>query len=397
MGNEKKISFLFALSSLLLEIMAKKDTFNTSLADSQATKVEPIAPEKFDRVRYAEYAAELDARCKAFWEADQGVLVYRRMRVKEVFAEDCREKQTSLAWQLGALDASMQFVADVPNFLEPWYGLGTVAAAYGFGYRWEKGQAPAVDGKFMTTADLVAAPFKPVAETEIGRHTLEMVEYFLDKTKGEIPMSYCDVQSPLNTLSNIIDSNSFYLDLMLDPDSILTAMDRTANLLIDFTEAQRRLIGDALVKPGHGFASSRMFDGLGMSDDTVTMLSDDLYFPLCVPAMQQVGNRFGGTVFHSCGNWSQKKEQIARIEGLRMADGAFSLATDPGANPTEGFADAFAGTGAVLNARIVGDVELVEEKVQQLWKPGMKLIVVTYAETPEEQAEIYRKIHELCR
>ena len=49
------------------------------------------------------------------------------------------------------------------------------------------------------------------------------------------------------------------------------------------------------------------------------------------------------------------------------------------------------------SARIVGDVELVEEKVRQLWKKGMKLIVVTYAETPEEQAEIYRKIHEICR
>ena len=134
-----------------------------------------------------------------------------------------------------------------------------------------------------------------------------------------------------------------------------------------------------------------------MSDDTVTMLSDDLYFPLCVPAMQKVGDQFGGTVFHSCGNWSQKKEQIARIAGLKMADGAFSLATDPGANPTEGFADAFAGSGAVLNARIVGDVEVVEEKVRSLWKPGMKLIVVTYAETAEEQAEIYRKIHEICR
>ncbi|MBQ5393785.1 MAG: hypothetical protein IIU62_01970, partial [Alistipes sp.] len=101
-------------------------------------------------------------------------------------------------------------------------------------------------------------------------------------------------------------------------------------------------------------------------------------------------------VFHSCGNWSDKKEEIAQIEGLRMADGAFSLATDPGANPTAGFADAFAGR-AVLNARIVGDVELVEEKVRQLWKKGMKLIVVTYAETPEEQAELYRRIHEICR
>ena len=134
-----------------------------------------------------------------------------------------------------------------------------------------------------------------------------------------------------------------------------------------------------------------------MSDDTVTMLSPDLYFPVAVPAMQRVGDQFGGTVFHSCGNWSDKKEEIARIAGLRMADGAFSLATDPGANPVEGFADAFAGTGAVLNARIVGSADLVCEKVQALWKPKMKLIVVTYCETPEEQAELYRRIHEICQ
>ena len=374
-----------------------KDSFNTSLADSQATQVTPIAPERFDIERYAAYAEELDERCARFWQADQGVLVYRRMRVKEVFAEDCRDRERSLAWQLGALEASMAYEADIPNFLEPWYGLGTVAAAYGFDYRWEAGQAPAVDGKFATTADLVAAPYRPVAETNIGRHTLEMIEHFLDKTKGRLPMSYCDVQSPLNTLSNIIDSNSFYLDLMLDPESIETAMDRTADLLIDFTEAQRRLIGDALVKPGHGFASSRRFEGLGMSDDTVTMLSPDLYFPLCVPAMTKAGDRFGGSVFHSCGCWADKKEEIAHIANLKMADGAFSLATDPGANPTEGFAEAFAGTGVVLNARIVGNADLVSEKVEQLWRPGMKLIVVTYAESPAEQAELYRRIHEICR
>lgn len=374
-----------------------KDVFNTALADSQATHVTPISPERFDRARYADYAAQLDERCAHFWQADEGVLVYRRMRVKEVFAEDCRDWERSLAWQLGALDASMAYKADVANFLEPWYGLGTVAAAYGFDYRWEAGQAPAVDGKFATTAELVAAPFRPVAETPIGRHTLDMVSYFLDKTRGELPISFCDVQSPLNTLSNIIDSNSFYLDLMLDPESIEVAMDRTADLLIDFTEEQRKLIGSALAKPGHGFASSRRFDGLGMSDDTVTMLSPDLYFPLCVPAMTKVGDRFGGAVFHSCGCWSDKKEEIARIAGLRMADGAFSLATDPGANPTEGFAEAFAGTGVVLNARIVGDADLVCEKVRSLWRPGMKLIVVTYCETPAEQAALYDRIHEICQ
>lgn len=374
-----------------------KDEFNSSLADSQATAVTPLTPEQFDTEAYADYAAGLDAQCKAFWEAPSGVLVYRRMRVKEVFAGDCRDMEHSLHWQLGALKQSMKFKADIPNFLEPWYGLGTVASAYGFGYIWEKDLAPAVDGKFASTAELLAAPCKPVAETEIGRHTLDMVEYFLDKTKGRIPMSYCDVQSPLNTLSNIIDSNQFYMDFYLDPDSMKKAMDRTADLLIDFTRAQQRLIGDALAKPGHGFASSRTFDGLGMSDDTITMLSPDLYVDMAVPAMAKAGDAFGGTVFHSCGNWSDKKADIVAIKNIRMADGAFSKATDPGANPTEGFADTFAGTGVVLNARIVGDPELVEAKVKELWKPGMKLIVVTYCETPEEQAEVYDRIHAICR
>ena len=374
-----------------------KDEFNSSLADSQATAVQPLAPNQFDIDSYADYAAELDERCRNFQNAQSGVLVYRRMRVKEVFAGDCKNRELSLQWQLGALQQSMKFKADVPNFLEPWYGLGTVASAYGFGYIWEKDLAPAVDGKFASTAELLAAPYKPVAETEIGTHTLNMVEYFLEQTKGRIPMSYCDVQSPLNTLSNIIDSNQFYMDFYLDPDGMKQAMDRTADLLIDFTIAQQKLIGDALVKPGHGFASSRMFEGLGMSDDTITMLSPDLYLDMAVPAMKKAGDAFGGTVFHSCGNWSDKKDDIVNIGNIRMADGAFSKATDPGANPTDGYADTFANTGVVLNARIVGSPELVEEKVKALWKPRMKLIVVTYCETPEEQEDVYNRIHEICR
>ncbi|MBO5978328.1 MAG: hypothetical protein J6Q26_07615, partial [Bacteroidales bacterium] len=140
-----------------------------------------------------------------------------------------------------------------------------------------------------------------------------------------------------------------------------------------------------------------VFNGLGLSDDSMTMLSTDLYADLCLPSMVKLGNAFGGTVFHSCGNWSGKKDLVAGIENLRMADGAFSLATDPGANPTEGYADTFANTGIVLNTRIVGSAELVLQKVRELWKPGMKLIVVTYCETPAEQAMLYDKIHEICQ
>ncbi|MCF0207957.1 MAG: hypothetical protein HUK07_00795, partial [Bacteroidaceae bacterium] len=58
-------------------------------------------------------------------------------------------------------------------------------------------------------------------------------------------------------------------------------------------------------------------------------------------------------------------------------------------------AEAFANTGVILNARIVGKPNLVLEKVRHLWRPGMKLIVVTYADTPEEQEYLYNEIHKL--
>ncbi|MHC4540978.1 MAG: hypothetical protein ACYS74_14545, partial [Planctomycetota bacterium] len=62
----------------------------------------------------------------------------------------------------------------------------------------------------------------------------------------------------------------------------------------------------------------------------------------------------------------------------------------------EPFAEAFANTGIVVNARIVGGGETIAESVRKLWTPGMKLIVVTYCQSPEEQAEAYDRIYEIC-
>lgn len=375
-----------------------KDIFDYSKADSQSTNVNPITPDNFDFEKYTAYEQELLTRCEKFWYSDKGgVLVYRRMRVKEVFAQDACDVEKSLNLQLGALEKSMLFKADIPNFLEPWYGIGTIASAFGFDYIWEPGQAPAVNGKFDSCRQLVEKDIVPVKDTRIGKFTSDMILYFLDKTKGLLPMSYCDIQSPLNIVSNIIDSNQFYIDFYLDPDNTLKALDKVTDLLIDFTKIQQSLIGDCLAEPGHGFASCRSFDGFGMSDDSMIMLSGDLYNDFAVPAFVKAGEPFGGGVFHSCGNWSGKKEDVVKINGLRMADGAFSKSTDPDANPTDGFADTFAYSGIVLNARIVGSPEIVADKVKELWKPGMKLIVVTYCDTPQEQEIVYNKIHEICK
>ena len=77
-------------------------------------------------------------------KADEGILVYRRVRADGVFYDKCRDWKESLELQLGALQKSLEYQADIANFLEPWYGIGYIAGCFGGEYEFLEGQAPAV-------------------------------------------------------------------------------------------------------------------------------------------------------------------------------------------------------------------------------------------------------------
>lgn len=370
--------------------------FNIKIADSQATEVTPVKLEKFDFEQFAYYTQELNERCKRFWESESGVVVYRRMRIADCFSYGCNNMKTSLENQLGALTSSMMYKGDVPNFLEPWYGIGTIASAYGLDYIWNEGQAPALKAPFCNLDDVLDYSYSNVAATKIGRHTLDMIEFFMEKTRGQLPISLTDTQSPLNIVTHLVSLDKFFESVLVEPDKVLRLFDILADLSIDFNEEQVKRIDSALVLPGHGFASSKGWSGLGMSDDNVLMISPEQYLDLAVPSAEKICRSFGGPVFHSCGNWSMWLETVMKIKDIQMADGAFSPETDPDAISELEHFHQLASTGIVLNARIVGDLRTIEQQVKRLWVPGMKLVVVTYCSTPEEQEKAYNMIHEIC-
>jgi len=368
---------------------------NTRIHDAQATKVEPCTPEQFDLEAYMDYEQQRHEKCKIFWQTESGVLVYRRMRVKEVFASGCQNMEESLAWQLGGLQKSLKYKSDIPNFLEPWYGIGTIASAFGIDYIWPENQAPTIDGPFNNCIEALEYVPTPVENTRIGQHTLNMIDYFLDKNKGKIPLSLADSQSPFNIAGHIVDTTNLMVDILTHPVEVKKLLNRIAGLAIDFSDKQLDLLENSVVWPGHGFPSSRYFKGMGMSDDNMLMISGDQYLDICADSVIKYGKPFHGTAFHSCGDWSNRLNSIRQIENLKMVDGAFSEETDPKPNPAEEF-KILANSGIVLNARIVGSADTVAKKVKELWTPGLKLIVTTYCQTPKEQTEAYDRIHEIC-
>ncbi|NLW56283.1 MAG: hypothetical protein GX050_06675 [Firmicutes bacterium] len=374
----------------------KRNEFDYTVQDAQGSKVEPVSLETFDFEKYHQYELSLREKCRSFWNSEEGVAVYRRFRAPGVFAYACKDMQLSLELQLGALHESMKYKADIPNFLEPWYGIGTITGAFGLEYIWEENQAPATKPRFSSIKQALEYDYQPVEKTEIGKHILNMIEFFLEKTQGKIPMSLTDTQSPINMASYLISIDKLFLEMYDNPEDYTTLLSVLSELLIAFSKKQQELIGDVLVYPGHGFASSREFRGIGMSDDVSLMISDEFFEKLEIPFREEVGSAFGGCAFHSCGNWARKIPAVKKIKNLIMVDGAFSAETDPDPNDAEPFAEEFCDTGIILNARIVGDVESICAQVEKLWRPGMKLIVVTYCQTPDEQEEVYHRIHEIC-
>jgi hypothetical protein len=369
--------------------------FDTNSADSQGTRLDPVSPGYFDFDKYAEYSAGLEEGCARFWAASEGTLVHRRFRVPEVFAGQCKNMELSLSLQLGALRKSMDFAMDVPNFLEPWYGIGAVPAAYGADYIWNGDLAPATVPLFKTVDEAAAACPKEIEETPAGKRIINMIEYFLEKTGGKIPMALSDVQSPLDAAAALVDTSEFYMACIEDPETVEKLLEQVTAVTVNFCKKQAAMIGKNLVFPGHGFSSSRSFRGMGFSDDNSVMLSAEVHRNICGPSMIRFGEAFGGFAFHSCGNWSSKTETVKGLKGVKMVDGAFTPQTDPSPNPASPFGDSFAGSGICLNARMVGPAEEVLQTVKELKKPNMKLIVVTYCADSEEQKQVYEKIKEL--
>ena len=371
--------------------------FDTSLRDSQSTAVTGVAPEAFDFDRYAEYAARQDEKVRRFMEAEFGVLVYRRFRVAEVYGWECQDRELSLQLQLGALQESMKYAADMANYLEPWYGIGIGASAFGAEYIWLDGQAPAVSDRFEDVEEALACDPVPIHTTQIGREQMAYVEFFLDKTRGKLPVSFCDIQSPLNIISEVMPTTALFEDMLEDPDAYSVLAYRAGGLLRDYLLRMRALIGDALALPGHGFASSRRMTGIGASDDTSIMISNPMFDELEADQLADMCEPFGGAFYHSCGNWEMKIPSVLKVRNLLGADGAFSSETDPSPNDPAPFGKAFAGTGKILNLRAVGSADTVANTVRKVWQPGLRLIVNTYCKTPEEQQEAYDRIRDICQ
>ena len=300
----------------------------------------------------------------------------------------CRDKALSLESQLDYLFENMRTESDFAyNYIEPWYGVGVFASAYGCKYEFTGNDSPQTRSVFNTLDDLdgIKKPF--VKDCEVMMHILEMIKYFKEQTGGCLDISLTDTQSANDSASLVLDHTEMLIASMLEPERLEPFLNQITELIIEFTDMQIDAIGDSLSRPGHAMLGNRKLTGIAIADDNMIALSPKTYEDTSYKFNKRLSEYYGGISIHSCGNASANLKKLSETPNLFMVDLALGHVVDPSPNPQDAVIEAFKGTDTIVKVK-AGDHEL--EKIGLLLKSDVKIIVelrINDAASTEERNE----------
>ena len=215
-----------------------------------------------------------------------------------------------------------------------------------------------------------------------------------EATRGEIPMSTGDTQSPFDTASLVLDACEMFAGCLEQPDLISDFFRKIADLVIEFTRVQIERIGsDLAVMPGHQYPSLPHIKGLLVSDDNLAVSSPTVNRLLSLPANRIIGAAFDGLVVHSCGNWARTMADVAsmpEVLGIECAVGRPGHHADSQPNDPLAVREALGGSAIMLKARFSHDIDKALEDIKAVADSNRR-IIVELSFDPSLAEENYRR------
>lgn len=137
-------------------------------------------------------------------------------------------------------------------------------------------------------------------------------QYLIEATGGRIPIRTVNMQGPTEIPAMRFGYEKSFYCAIDDPGRFHQLMAKTTEAFIMLVKKQRELVGDLLVRTNlwdWDWAPSEIL-GTTCNCDTVILSSGDFYDEFYKPYIVRVGETFGGTMLHSCGNYPQLIEKL---------------------------------------------------------------------------------------
>ena len=303
----------------------------------------------------------------------------------------CSDRNRFLAMNLWGMAESAKWKSDaVFPHLQPWYGVGIMATAFGAEYMWSGNSAPQTHPIFKSIDEI-----KDIEAPEVGKkgpmkEVLDRIAWYREVTNDQLPISLTDTQSPCDTASLLVETNEFFMNINLEYDKLAPLFKAITKVIIDFSDMQLEAIGANASMPGHQMLCHSLLKGISLSDDNMTMLSPKTYEETVVPYINMISEHFGGVAVHSCGRVAHCTPALKTVVGLQQVEHAVCCVTkdsDPDPNEPGSLAESYRGTDVILKVRLnKAEVELLD----QLIYPDLKcVLVITGVESQKESEQVY--------
>jgi hypothetical protein len=323
---------------------------------------------------YRERSAARSPRIAAFYRGEVPFLVVQRPSY-HLWAE-CNSLEGVWENNLRHLESwlSMDWTDEVPH-LQPWFGTGAYANAFGCEYLWRQGEAPDSHVRFHHIEEVRGITAPDWRKSPVMAMVLQEIDILKERTGGAIPIALTDTQSPCDTATLVLDTSELFTACYTEEETAAGLMDAVADLIIAFSRVQAERIGEGLVaRPGHVMPSLTTLGGITLSDDNMAVSSPQVNEKFSLRFNRKVSQALGGVVLHSCGVWDHTLRKLRAPEVMGI-DCSVAKVWDPTPMTPAAVGTALAGTGVFAKARCGGTPEAIREAVAGLARPGMRVIL----------------------
>ena len=169
--------------------------------------------------KYHEVRAKKLPKIQRFWD-NAGVNFLVMQRAPSNIWKGCNTIEASFEENINTFVKELEIQTDHIPYLEPWFGTGVFANAYGCKYLWREDEAPATYVLYHRFEDLKTRMKKEIEDAEVMTMVLDAIRYFKTKTFGQLPISLTDTQSAFDTASLIFDPTQFFIACFDHPEEI---------------------------------------------------------------------------------------------------------------------------------------------------------------------------------
>lgn len=156
---------------------------------------------------------------------------------------------------------------------------------------------------------------------------LEILKYMADKTHGETYIRVGDIQNPLGVLNMMWETSDFYFSLMEEPEAIHKALEIVTEVEIEYI-CEMYEINEKIVPLSWPFIWAPKEKGIYLADDTMGMISPDMYEEFSVTYNNKISEEFGGIMLHSCTTKEEYFDKIMKNKDIRSINFAAQYSAD---------------------------------------------------------------------